>query len=137
MAAGTPPRALVIRRAQLDAFADVALRRFEERAAEHVRRFFPDDAEALGDGDLRAVVRHGVARARGYDITRERDVYRYLNLMFTFGRDFDVDRRLPWAGEALRLPLPGPGKMQHLYARALAHEAEGRGLFGTPEPAAR
>jgi hypothetical protein len=37
----------------------------------------------------------GVLRAKAYGIQAERDMVKYLNLMFVFGRDFDTEFELP------------------------------------------
>jgi hypothetical protein len=106
---------------QMAAFAAASMRDFEERMADHLRRFFPAASAPLDDDGLRALIRHGVAGARGYGIVGERDLALYLNLTMALGRDFDRDPLLPWAREALvDASLPEPSRrMARLYRRTL------------------
>ena len=47
------------------------------------------------------MIRYGVERAGSYGIGTERDVCKYIDLMFAFGRDFDKNQDLPWASRIL------------------------------------
>jgi hypothetical protein len=90
---------LVIRHAQVAAFDEELRRASIDRAVRVLRARFPDACAAKCDDDLRALVRHGIARARSYGVVAERDVLKYLGLMAAFGRDFD---ELEWAAPTLR-----------------------------------
>jgi len=91
-----PDRWLEIRSAQLPALAP-ATPSFRGRACEHLRRHFPEATAALGDRALSVLVDDGTRRAMHYGFVSERDVCKFLNLMFTFGRHFDQDPRQAWA----------------------------------------
>ena len=79
---------------QVDA-ADVA------RVCDHLERCFPHRCRALGPDGVREAVDHGIARAAAYGIRSERDVCKYVDLMFVFGRDFDLPAEQPWAAKIL------------------------------------
>jgi len=113
---------LTIRREQLNLIAVDRRRDFEERLARHLVRFFPEKVESLAGGELQTFIRQGSARSAAYGLDTERDICKYLGLMCIFGRDFDSDRRLPWAAEILRKPFrTSRSKMNRLMELALAH----------------
>jgi hypothetical protein len=113
---------LTIRREQLNLFAADRRNDFETRLAVHLRRYFPDRVALLGEGEFQAFIRQGRARAARYGFDTQRDICKYLGLMCIFGRDFDSDRRLPWAAEILRKPFrTSRSKMNRLMELALAH----------------
>jgi len=96
-----------IRREQLAAFSQLAEEIFVERAAESVAREWPHEHARLGDDGARALVRHGIGRARAHGLRTERDHLRWINLMMFIGHDFDADPRRPWAAilaDARRTP---------------------------------
>ncbi len=119
---------LTIRGEQLRVFELRRSTDFEDRLMEHCRRFFPRASNALG-GRLRIAIRETLARASTYGFTDERDLCKYLNLVFTFGREFDESPLIDWAQPILACALPGPAKMERLYTAALQREREGRGYF--------
>ncbi|MFZ4790700.1 MAG: hypothetical protein ACOYMW_07395 [Candidatus Competibacteraceae bacterium] len=97
---------LVIRKAQMEAFEKIAVRRFEDGLLDHLRTFFPDHTAVLGDQQLVRVIRYGLQRAQSRNVQTERGVYRYLALMFMLGSLFDEDPQLPWA--AAQEPVTPP-----------------------------
>ena len=92
---------LQIRNPQMNALAQAAAKDFEERMVAHVGQHFRAQCEALGPAATREAIRYGVARAASHEITIERDVAAYIDVMFAFGRDFDRDPSLPWAAAIL------------------------------------
>jgi hypothetical protein len=88
---------MIIRKDQADAFRQPLAKGFEDRMVQHLRDAFPARVEGLGDDALRAEIRHGVTRAAQYNITAERDVARFIDLMFLVRRDFDTSQETPWA----------------------------------------
>lgn len=92
----------ILRNEQLAVFEQDAARRFAKRVALHVGRFFPGRCEELGEDGIKEWVAHGIARAESHRITKRGNVRRYIDLMFTLGRDFDLDPDLPWAQAILR-----------------------------------
>ncbi len=118
---------LQIRPEQMEKFQQAAQRRFEDRMVAHLKKFFPENCGGMPEKDLREFVRHGLARSKAYGITGRRDVCHYLDIMAVFGRDFDVDPRLPWAQEILgksRLKN-ATAKVQRLYGVAMKKQLEG------------
>jgi len=119
---------LVFRKEQMRAMAQATLEAFQGRLTEQIREDFPSDAEALGSEKLKSVVRGGVEKALAYGFETERDLSRYLYLMFTFGAGFDKDPAFPWAREILALEAAPDSKMQQLYENAQQFEHLGRGI---------
>jgi len=125
---------LLIRDDQLSALRGVRQKEYEKRLAAHLKRYFPDTCAELGEKGLIDALRHGVERAKSYGIQAERDVVKYLNLTFVFGRDFDIDPRFPWAASMLRSTDYGPTlRINQVYSDAKARIAEGPGFFAGNE----
>ena len=110
-----------IRPEQMTAFSEAARQSFEDRMVVHLQRFFPAQCESLGEGEVRIVIRCGIERAREYGIRAERDVCKYVDIMFAFGRDFDRNPDFPWARRILKeRDYPSPSKkIDHLYDTAM------------------
>ena len=111
---------LVIREAQLEAFAGAVDAGLHRRLAAHLRDHFPDDCAELGEEGLGEVVEQGVERAAAHGFEVERDVALYLGLVFVLGPEFDEDPALPWARRVLedpRLETAG-ARMDALWAEA-------------------
>lgn len=90
---------MVIRSAQTEAFSDTAGEQFENRVLAHLNRCFGEECRAMGEPAVRERIRYGIKRASEYQITAERDVCKYIDLMMAFGRDFDQDA---WAASVLK-----------------------------------
>jgi len=88
---------LRIRREQMDALDEAAMRRFEQRAIQHLKETFPKHARFRGEEGLRNTVRSGLERARQRGLASERGLLLYLELMVMLGSGFDADPQLPWA----------------------------------------
>jgi len=119
---------LVVRNAQFQALRKDLLRGLEERLMEHARRYFPEVCSSL-DQELPLAIEHSLDRARAYGFDGEREICKYLNLQFRFGREFDRDPACSWAHGLLASSLPSPAKMDRLYALALEREPEADGYF--------
>jgi Domain of unknown function (DUF4123) len=113
-----PFGALTIRQAQMDVFSQVEVQKFEDWMVSHLKQFFPTQSQSLGEPQLREMIRHGIRRAADYGITDKRDVCKYIDLTIVFGRHFDTDERLKWAGEILRKPRPQRLKIHTLLQAA-------------------
>ena len=92
---------LEIRQEQIDRLAEAASKNFEDRMLVHLQKFFPQHITALGEEKTRFLVRFGVEQAKTYGIISERDVCKYIDLMVSFGVEFDIDPKLPWASRIL------------------------------------
>ena len=84
---------LTIRTAQKEILATAS---FERRLVEHAQRFFPKESATLGKEGTLAFIRQMVQKARGLGLSRGPDISSYIDLAFTFGRDFES---APWATE--------------------------------------
>lgn len=94
-----PPGAILrMREAQMKAFSDAALKRFEDKMVAYFRRSFPERWAKEGEQRTRSRIRYGVERAAFYQIEEDREVRRYIHLMYGFGDDFDTTA---WAREVL------------------------------------
>lgn len=93
---------LSIRPEQMQTLSEAARKGFDDMMVVHLKKFFPQRAKVAGEAKLREFIRSGVKRAATYNIKAKRDVSRYIDLMMTFGPDFDKDKQLPWAGEILK-----------------------------------
>jgi hypothetical protein len=93
---------LTIRPEQLAVLSQPHVKRFEDWMLAHLKKFFPKESESAGESGLRETIQHGIKRAAVYGIVSERDVCKYIELMIVFGRDFDQDEKVPWAGQILR-----------------------------------
>jgi hypothetical protein len=117
------PGLLAMRQAQLAAFSEAEVQKFEDRMLTHLRQFFPKQCAALKEPQLHELIQYGIKRAAGHKISSERDVCKFIDLMIVFGRDFDADRKLPWAGRILRNQSTARSKIQSLYQAAETHRA--------------
>ncbi len=106
-----------VRREQMDAYREAALRDFEDRVVRHVGRCLPDRLATMGEGAVREVIRLGIQRAEGYGIVAERHVCKFIDLMLVFGVSFDEDRG--WAQEILAAKGDPSTRMRRLFGRAL------------------
>jgi hypothetical protein len=127
---------LTIRKEQLKVFSKNEDLKFEDRVSVHLHKIFPEQSETLGEEKLRELIRHGIARAQSYEIVAQRDVCKYIALMMIFGRDFDVDKKLPWASETLKeefLEGHPTEKIQRLVDFAKEHSTEGNPRTGAAQ----
>jgi hypothetical protein len=110
-----------------DAFDKDIRRRFENRMVDHLNAFFPAQCGQLGEKEVRNWINLGIQRAGSYGIVSERDVCKYIDIMFVHGRNFDSDPRKPWAASILTAKSVDPAdKTRVLFenARKYAPEAE-------------
>ena len=93
---------LRIRKEQYEELGKISLKRFEDSMVEHIKEFFPEKYEALGETVVRNVIEDGVDRAEAHGFETEPDVSMYIDLMLLLGSNFDTDPQLPWAAEILQ-----------------------------------
>ena len=79
---------LTIRNEQMDVLADAS---FEPWLLDHARCFFAAECAELGPDGTLTFVREMVQRARRYGLRGGPEISSYLDLAFTFGRDFESD----------------------------------------------
>lgn len=92
---------LTMRQEQVDTFQQNALKQFEDEMVEHLKGFSPQLCKTAGEPAVRRVIRLGIANAERYGLADRGPVRLYIEMMFTFGVDFDTDPLLPWARTAL------------------------------------
>lgn len=93
--------------------------RTESRALRHLGNCIPEVCAALSESELRQIVLWGRSRSRRYGIEREFDFFRYLNLMFMFGFEFDTSSRYPWASQALNAKAQPSARVDLLMDHAM------------------
>lgn len=93
---------LVIRESQMAALGRDLLDHFDFVALAHVKECFPEVCAEIGDGTALNYVSSGLKRARAYGLESEYDLFRFLNLIFTLGGDFDSGEEYPWIPSILK-----------------------------------
>ena len=92
-----------IRKEHVEAFERVALANYEDRMVAHLKKFFSERCETMGELKVRDAIQYGIHRASGYGIVAERDVCLYIDIMFAFGHHFDKDPKFALSPNSLGL----------------------------------
>jgi hypothetical protein len=121
---------LRIRDDQMNVLRRPALEDFIDDMVLHVHEHFAEEAAQLGIASVRERVEQGIRSAEGHGVVSPRGVCKYLNLMMTFGPDFDTNpRTAPWVQPILNdITVPDPtARMDVLSDKALSvvKQAEG------------
>jgi hypothetical protein len=94
---------LKLKKEQLEHFSRLQRSSFVERMRAIVREEFPEKTAPMSDAEVDGILEKGISTASSYGVESERDVGRYIYLMFALGFEFDRDASAaPWAGEILR-----------------------------------
>jgi hypothetical protein len=110
---------LVVRDRQLQALARAAL---PDWIAQHLKQFVPRECDALGEAGLRIRVRQGIARAAAHGFETAVHISQYVDLMFVFGADFDIDPALSWPRAILSdRTLPAATRIERLLEAGCRH----------------
>ena len=116
-----------IRDEQLEAFTEARVASFEQYMYDHLRKWIPGECAELGEEGVRQRVRDGVERAARYDVLGQRDMARFIDLMFVLGPRFDRDSRHRWAGDILAdKTLTPTKKVDRLCTEANRRRGRGR-----------
>jgi len=120
---------LTIRDDQLQILKKAKPKNFEDEMVKHLNRFFLDQCLQMGEEEVRKAIQYGIKRAAEYGILPQREICKYINVMFVFGRDFDKDKKLPWASKILQNPLSQSSNwvIKDLYEVAIQKAGEGSG----------
>ena len=114
---------LTIRKEQMAVLEAHLARRFHAFLRQHVRRDLEIAEKSLSDSDLGELIKTAITRASAYEVTAERAVAMFLDLMLIKGRDFDRDPQLSWARKILdSKDVDGTAKMQRIYLRLEAFD---------------
>lgn len=109
---------LNIRPDQQEALEQTSEERFRAERRAHAARFWPDECAALGAEGVEARIQRALDDCAEHGITIERDVARYVDLLFVWGDDFAISRKTPWARGILEdSTLDGPLKVHQLSFR--------------------
>lgn len=92
---------LIIRKEQWQLFEDLSFQDFLDEMVDHIKEFTPQQFDSIGKENVRQIVKLGISKAETYDLTYHSTVKFYLELMFMFGSDFDLDPQYPWINEIL------------------------------------
>lgn len=87
---------LVIKKDQLIEMRKASLIRFEDQMVVHLQKCFPESCAVMTGPEIRAEVQLGIQKAINYRFVQEIEICKFVNLMFLFGRDFDMQEG-PWA----------------------------------------
>lgn len=121
---------LRVRKSQREAFSEEAVKDFEDRMVAHLGKLFPAYVDVLGEPAVRRTIRYGISRAETYGIVAERGVCIFIDAMFAFGRNFDVDPEIPWARAILTdKKIKSPvARADELFDAGFDHIREARGI---------
>ena len=75
--------------------------RFVEEVRAHLEQYFPRLHGLRGPDKTRAWIRYGVEQARGYDIVQDRDVRRFIDLLYARGIGFEQQDEHSWIRDIL------------------------------------
>lgn len=119
---------LRIRPEQVEKFKAAAASRFEDWMVGHLKKFFPEKCDEMGEEGMRGMIRHGAKRAEVYGIEQGPDMCLYIDTMFLLGKDFDRDPQHRWAREILESKVTGdgPSKAEKVYSAAEERHSKGR-----------
>ncbi len=92
---------LQIRKEQMKAFENAALKRFEDKMTAHSMTFTPRLSKVLGEKQIRKAVQQAMRRAARYGFTNQGPMQLYIELMYICGSDFDTDPQYPTLGKVL------------------------------------
>ncbi len=104
----------------------VAEDNFVGRAVQHLRQTFPNTTAPQPDGDLSERVRRGIARAKPYGLTSEKQVMCFLDSGMILGETFDTNPDHAWAHAILISDKPADFRARTVLSRSveLAHQAQ-------------
>lgn len=119
---------LIIRKEQMTILKEKERQGFVERMMDYLQKTFPNQTDPLGEEGLREEIHHGMETAEQYRMVSEREVARYIELMFYLGRDFDTSPETPWATSILKDRFSSAANR----LRRLSREAGKHGLVTYP-----
>jgi len=106
---------LIIRKEQIEVLRKHLLKKFLHRMEKHLEKRYPTQTTAMEREKLCQLIDEGVDGAKGYDITDENDVKRYLEYLVQYGSDFGRSHETTWASQFLtNKKLSGTIKMNEI-----------------------
>jgi hypothetical protein len=114
---------LIIRKEQMALFEARLGQRFRNHVRKHVKEEFPEQIKGMTDPAIDQRISDGIERARLYDVTTERDITLFIDLVFMLGLNFELDRKMAWAKKILGdHSMEGAAKLKAIYLRLAAFE---------------
>ena len=109
---------LTIRKEQMAVLEAHLDGRFRVSLRQHLRAEFATETTGKTDTELGQLIQLAIERARGYEVTTERDIALFAGMMIMKGRDFDRDPKLLWVRKILiKKDLDGTARMEAIYRR--------------------
>jgi hypothetical protein len=102
---------LVIRNEQMKRLSYAQQEEFKTRAFEYLRQFHRDSRFVRDQEVLMGFVEDGIEKARAYDIVREVDAIRFLEIMMGLGKEFEFSEDWRWVVDYLREPKPAEERL--------------------------
>lgn len=126
-----------IRNDQMSQLSDHMKKSFEDRMVKHLNDHFPHKTQPMGEEAVRKSIRKGIERADGYFVERERDVAKFVNLMFLIHPEFEMQPEMAWSKAILQdRTLAGEQKINKLYAE-LPDRLREMGMQAQKKPGAK
>jgi hypothetical protein len=108
---------LVIRQAQMQAFARAVQEQFERKVLAHLRANFSSSVAGYSDQDMLRIISSAVGKAQRYGISLQSDVVRFIEYLFLWDVEFDSASEWEWAAQILQSQhLTGTEKMNRIDA---------------------
>jgi hypothetical protein len=109
---------LLIRNEQMDVFRRQAIARFQDRMSAHLVATFPARYQSMPERDIQEFIRRGVKKGDRCEVKTEDAVRILLEMMTTFGEEFERSPDPTWIHEILAHPrLPGSLKVELIQDR--------------------
>jgi hypothetical protein len=108
-----------IRKEQMAVLSKVEARTVGDRRLDHIRKIYPKEFVALGEGKIRELIQQGIKRVTKYGFKGDPDVLKFTEVMVLFGREFDTNPQLPWAAQILRKRKKPAMKINALHEEAI------------------
>ena len=103
----------------MDALSSSMRKQFEDRLWDHLKTAYSNQIARMAEQEVRNSIRVGTERAGSYGITTERDVARFIDLMYFLSADFDTNAETSWVRLILDDPKIEPAaKMDLIYDKA-------------------
>jgi len=93
---------LVIRSETMEELKELTRNKFVNRMIHHLKHFFPNSLDVKSDRKLRDLIHEGIYKANSYNMTRECDVARFIDLMVAIHPNFDFNPQTVWTHEILK-----------------------------------
>ncbi len=82
---------LKITRIQMELMKSIALNLFVDRMVNHLNQFFPNHCQVVDNQKLKNFIHVSITKAATYNIVKECDVVKFIDLMVAVRSDFDSD----------------------------------------------